>query len=838
MENIPRFADLLTAALQRIKRLEGKKLAVIQDEIGYALGRDSGGSVIEYWRKGNQPASLGEVEALCQHLRQRTDFDQEWFRLFLRAANHPYPEVVYQQLFAAPPAGSPAAAVRAPVGDFVGREEERGRIVAWLSQSGPAGPILAIRGMGGVGKTELAYAAAQPLSQVFSDGVVALPLGGTTPAPMTVAQALQAAIRAVAADERLPDDIAGLQALYHASLKSRRILLIADDAYDAAQVRPLIPPAGSALLITTRRRFTLPGLEIVDLETLSGEASRRLLTAICPRIGRHAATLSQLCGYLPLALRVSASLLFNDDTYPVVEYLAQLADERTRLQHLRDPDDDELDVAASLNLSFAELAADEQLGLSQLCVFPDSFDFAAAEAVIMGVGQPARAILSQLRRQNLLEYDQHLDRYRLHDLVRAFGGRQLEDHRGTSLRYARHFAERTIALHDLYMRGGAEVLVALQQFDRERIHIDTAWRWLREQPADPAIDELILKFNFGTIFLGDLRYSIRHERVPLLENGLAAARRSGDRRMERICLGNLGRAFLELDEIPRAIGCYRETLELARSGGSRAAEANALDNLAQALILQSDLLPARAYLEQAVTIAREIGAEAGEAASLNNLGVVLLRQGRIGPAIVYLRQAHSLLLKVGYQRGLAWNDIYLGMAYADSGDLQQALAVLSEGMVIARHLSDRAGEIQLTAYLGWVALKQQAFEAAEQQLSAALAGARQIEERHLEAWVLRKLSILAYRRGQVEQSAQCFLAAKAIPLGQPDLWELAQDSWVLGTMLAQAGNIAAALPLLERWTDYQARVDHVHKARDLAYLQGLRAQLGERSTQRRSEGRD
>ena len=36
MDKIPRFADMLTAALQRIKQLEGKKLAVIQDETAAA----------------------------------------------------------------------------------------------------------------------------------------------------------------------------------------------------------------------------------------------------------------------------------------------------------------------------------------------------------------------------------------------------------------------------------------------------------------------------------------------------------------------------------------------------------------------------------------------------------------------------------------------------------------------------------------------------------------------------------------------------------------------------------------------------------------------------------
>ncbi|MBW7886582.1 MAG: hypothetical protein H3C34_28925 [Caldilineaceae bacterium] len=46
-ENAERFAQLLTEGLHRIRRREGKTIAAIQDELGYALGRE-GGTAIEY----------------------------------------------------------------------------------------------------------------------------------------------------------------------------------------------------------------------------------------------------------------------------------------------------------------------------------------------------------------------------------------------------------------------------------------------------------------------------------------------------------------------------------------------------------------------------------------------------------------------------------------------------------------------------------------------------------------------------------------------------------------------------------------------------------------------
>src|SRR5262249_3863826 len=146
------------------------------------------------------------------------------------------------------------------------------------------------------------------------------------------------------------DDLAQLQARYQATLEGKRMLILADDAKDIAQVRPLIPPPGCALLVTGRARFTLPGMATCDLEALPEAEAMELLLEICPRIGEAAARLAQLCGCLPLALRISASVLASDDTLGVARYLKRL--DRERLAALRDPDEPEADVEASLRLSF------------------------------------------------------------------------------------------------------------------------------------------------------------------------------------------------------------------------------------------------------------------------------------------------------------------------------------------------------------------------------------------------------------------------------------------------------------------------------------------------------
>lgn len=88
-------------------------------------------------------------------------------------------------------------------------------------------------------------------------------------------------------------------------------------------LQPCTPPPGCAVLITSRNHFSLPGMAPLDLGTLPPKEAERLLLEICPRIGNYVAELAQLCGYLPLALRVSASLLANSSR-SVARYLEQL----------------------------------------------------------------------------------------------------------------------------------------------------------------------------------------------------------------------------------------------------------------------------------------------------------------------------------------------------------------------------------------------------------------------------------------------------------------------------------------------------------------------------------
>jgi tetratricopeptide (TPR) repeat protein len=538
--------------------------------------------------------------------------------------------------------------LRAPVNDFVGRDAEITQLVKTLRQAAESGAVAAIsgvRGMGGIGKTELAYKVALELRDAFPDAQLLVELRGATDNPIPSTQALQTVIRAFEREAKLPDALDELKQVYNSVLTGKRVLILADDAKDAAQVRPLLPPPGCGLLVTSRNHFALPGMATLDLRTLPEADAEALLCEICPRICADAMVLAKLCGYLPLALRVSASFLAARPSRPVDEYVQQLKDERIRLEKLRDPHDPELDVAASLRLSYDALDEATQSALCQLSVFVTSFDRDAARAVVaVSEGEKVDEVLDELCRLSLLEWDEKVERYSVHELVRVFGARQLTNSETVWHRYAQHYAQVADSARRLYHQGGAQLASGLALFDRERTHIDQGWDWAQAQAGKPAADAVLLDMSDATALTGDLRYDRRRERIPQLEAALAAARRLNERGAEGAILGNLGNAYADLGETRKAIEFHNQALLIDREIGDRGGEGSDLGNLGNAYAELGEMRKAIDFYEQRLVVAREIGDRRGEAYGSWNMGLALEKEGNLAQAVL------AMQLRVDFER--------------------------------------------------------------------------------------------------------------------------------------------------------------------------------------------
>ena len=620
-----------------------------------------------------------------------------------------------------PPAPSAAAmrSIPAPPRDFTGRADDLRTLLAAFERGAT---ITGVRGLGGIGKTALAYKLAESLASRYPDGNVFIPLYGVRPQPVAPDDAMKTVLRAVLGEEaRLPEGGDALGNCYRSALHGKRLLLLFDDAKDRAHVEPLLPPASCGVLITSRQKFALPGLQPRDLDALPPEDARALLLAICPRIGALADELARACGGLPLELRAAGSALAERIDLSPAAYRRRLEQAQARLSL----------IDASLSLSYELLPPEQRARWALLAVFPADFDAAAAAAVWNMDADAAQDALSDLVKWSVVDFNispsqegrptpapsqegkptpdlgedwSEVGRYRLHDLARLFAAARMEAaaRDAAELRHAKYYQQVLWFANDLYLQGNDAFLRGLRLFDKEWVNIQQGQRWATANVSkNTEIAELCSNFAWTGDILG-LRLHPR-QYVEWLQAALDAAQQSKNRQAEGAHLGNLGIAYSILGEPRRAIEYYEQRLVIAREIGDRRGEGNALGNLGIAYRVLGEPRRAIEYYKQALLIDREIGDRRGEGNDLGNLGVAYRILGESRRAIEYYEQHLVIAREIGDRRGegnALWN---MSLALNELGERTRAIQLASAALKIREQIEDSNAEKVRRALAEWQA---------------------------------------------------------------------------------------------------------------------------------------
>ncbi|MFE2723388.1 ATP-binding protein [Kitasatospora sp. NPDC059327] len=339
------------------------------------------------------------------------------------------------------PAAAPPGLCDLPptVPDFTGRAAE----TAWLARTldSPAGPpVSVVSGAPGLGKTALVVHAGARVADRFADGCFFVDLRGLDAEPVTPHDALGRLLRALGVRERdLPGETDERRGLYRRLMRERETLVVLDNAAHEAQVRALLPGPGAGRLWVTSRR-TLAGIEHARrlvLAPLPVDAATALLGAILAQredgtadggaAGSDPAAfarIAELCGHLPLALRIAGNRLLSRPAWSPRALADRLGDEDLRLQRLTAGD---LRIRSAFRLSYEQLAEPVRLLFRRLALVPGAdFDTGAGAALTGLRPDQVEEMLDELLDLGLLGHTA-ADRLLFHDLLRLYARERLQE---------------------------------------------------------------------------------------------------------------------------------------------------------------------------------------------------------------------------------------------------------------------------------------------------------------------------------------------------------------------------------------------------------------------------
>ncbi|MFF3690907.1 ATP-binding protein [Streptomyces sp. NPDC002187] len=610
--------------------------------------------------------------------------------------------------------------------------------------------IAMISGPAGVGKSALAVHWAHSRKEAFPDGQLYVNLCGYDQrAPLRPEDVLHGFLSALdASSDRAVGDLDAMSALFRSLVHGKRLLVVADNASSADQVRPLLPSSpGCFTLVTSRSRLgsltAVDGATPLPVRPLDTPQAVQLFQRLSGHQDTRGATeLVLRCGRMPLFVRIAA------ERASAATYLSELVEDLTRdsdrLETLSTLDDG---MEARMVLSWSYRGLPSSVGrafrLLALHAGPD-FSVPAAAALIGRPENETRRILEKLGAVNMLE-EVGGRRYRYHDVLRDYARERMEEEETPS--------ERLSALR----RELSYYLRKVDACDRvlapERQHVpldhgtdqgpapfpgpDAALAWCDaelpslvravDQAVELGFDDVAWKLPVALVYF--LRLQRRDTyRLELSAIAVDAARREGDPWAETWSLICLGGAESDLKRHEDALGHFTEALRISREIQDRRWEAISIYNLAwtlrllgrhaealeqqrQALVIQQESgdrrsasitlteigalelnlgRPDRAYneFERALAGARVAADLPTEAKSLHGMADVCRIVGRTNEAIEWYRQAVDVRHRVGDRFGLACSLFELGKQLATAGRQAEAGQALTQAVVILDDLKD------------------------------------------------------------------------------------------------------------------------------------------------------
>jgi tetratricopeptide (TPR) repeat protein len=595
----------------------------------------------------------------------------------------------------------------------------------------PAGAVViaAISGMPGVGKTALAVYWARRAASRFPGGQLHANLRGFDAAgqpaePGDIIRGFLEALQVPA--DQIPAGLDAQAALYRTLVASRRMIIVLDNARDAAQVRPLLPgSAACVVLVTSRRQLTgLAAAEsayLLMLDPLARSDARELLTS---RLGADRSTsepdavssLVDSCARLPLALSIAAARAAARPGFPLRVLARQLQDRQRRLTAL-DAGEAAASIRAVFSWSYDQLSAGAARMFRLLGVHPGP-DVSILAAASMAAVPPEEAsrLLSELTQSHLMT-EHFPGRFEFHDLLRAYaaeraGTQDGEQSSAALRRVLDHYLHTTQAADQLINPARDAVVddqpdpgVTPEQFQNEQV----ARAWLQAErqvliaavrhAAEAHFPRHALQLASTMVTFLD-RQGQLHDYVATQQIALAAAQQLADLTAQARAHADLGGAYGRLGQFANASRCLSQAL--SQYSGLQDIRGQARVHLAMSWLYNQHnrYSSGLVHCQDALRLFTTSGEELWQARALGQIGWCHVLLGQHDEAVSVCLQALSMHRKLSDELGEAAVLESIGDAHILQAEYQRAATCFQRSAELYERLGELYYQAEATTRLG------------------------------------------------------------------------------------------------------------------------------------------